>query len=527
MHNRLGLARLGALILLATAACGRGTETPQQDAAKPSPATQTPGTPTPAPAPAVATEALPQSEPAPSEEAIGKMLTPWRGDLKGMVERRYIRMLVTFSKTNYFLDGPTQRGGTYDAGKLFEKFLNDRLQSKGAQKNIHVAIAFIPVSRDRLFQSLAEGKGDIAVANLTITPSRQKIVDFSLPVFDVREVVVTGAGEPPVATPEDLSGRKVHVRKSSSYFESLTALNEKLKASGKPPVEIVAANEPLENEDLLEMVNAGLIPATIVDDHTAGLWQKVFDQIRISDVAIRTGGEIAWALRKDTPELRETVNGFLNAHPKGSLQRNLILKKYLQDTQWVKNANSASEQKKYREMVDFFRRYGDKYDLPWLLVAAQAYQESTIDQSKKSSVGAVGVMQIKPSTAAGDPINITGVETSAEKNIEAGVKYLKWVATRYYNDPKMDRVTRGIFAIASYNAGPARVAQLRKKAAAMGLDPNKWFGNVEVVAAREIGRETVQYVSNIYKYYVAYSLISEQREERDRAKGPASRPDTH
>ena len=127
-------------------------------------------------------------------------------------------------------------------------------------------------------------------------------------------------------------------------------------------------------------------------------------------------------------------------------------------------------------------------------------------------------MQIKPSTAAGAPILINGVEASADRNIEAGVKYLRFMVDRYYKDAPMTRVNKGLFAIASYNAGPARIAGLRRKAEAQGLDPNVWFGNVEVVAAREIGRETVQYVSNIYKYYVAYTLLQQQMEARKGAK---------
>ena len=455
-------------------------------------------------------------DPMQSDTAIGQLLAPWHGDLDGMVERRYIRMLVTFSKTNYFMDGIEQRGATYEAAKLFEDFLNKRLQAR----HIRVQIAIIPVSRDRLLPALAEGRGDIAAANLTITPARLQTVNFSQPVAsDVREVVVLAPGQTPARTPEDLSGRKIHVRRSSSYFDSLTALNASLRKSGKPPVEIVEANEPLEDEDLLEMVNADLIPATVVDDHLAGFWKQIFDGIQVTDVALRDGGQIGWALRRDVPQLTEAVNSFISSNPKGSLQYNLILKKYFESTQWVKNAASESERRKLEQMATLFRRYGDRYDFPWLLLAAQAYQESAIDQKKKSPAGAVGVMQIKPSTAAGDPINIKGVDRSAERNVEAGAKYLRFMIDRYFKDEPMERIDKGLFAIASYNAGPARVAQLRRKAANMQLDPNKWFGNVEVVAAKDIGRETVQYVSNIYKYYVSYTLLAGQREERRRARG--------
>jgi membrane-bound lytic murein transglycosylase MltF len=212
------------------------------------------------------------------------------------------------------------------------------------------------------------------------------------------------------------------------------------------------------------------------------------------------------------------VNDFAAANAKGTMAFTVVCQKYFKNTKWVTNAASESEMKKFRDAVVFFKKYGNQYDLPWLLVAAQAYQESTIDQNKKSSVGAVGVMQIKPSTAADAPISITGVDASTEKNIQAGTKYLRYIADRYYKDAPMTRLDKGLFSVASYNAGPARIAQLRKKAQAQGLNPNVWFGNVEVVAAREIGRETVQYVSNIYKYYVSYQLIQKQAESRTLAQ---------
>jgi membrane-bound lytic murein transglycosylase MltF len=174
---------------------------------------------------------------------------------------------------------------------------------------------------------------------------------------------------------------------------------------------------------------------------------------------------------------------------------------------------------KFRQIRGLLQKYGDQYDLPWPLLAAQAYQESQLNQAKTSSAGAVGVMQIKPSTAAGAPINITGVATSADKNIQAGVKYLRFIVDEYYEDTAIDPVNRGLFAIASYNAGPGRISQLRRRAAALGFDPNIWFGNVEVIAAREIGRETVNYVGNVYKYYVSYRLALQQIEARRRARG--------
>jgi membrane-bound lytic murein transglycosylase MltF len=433
-----------------------------------------------------------------------------------MLARGYIRVLVTFSKTNYFLDKGNQRGLTYDAGKLFEQFVTKRLRPA---KALHVV--FIPVSRDRLFASLAEGRGDIAAAGLAVTPEAEKTASFATPfVTDVADVVVTASGEPALDSAAALSGREVHVRRSSSYYEHLTAFNAALARDGKPPVRIVEASENLEDEDILEMVNAGLIPATVVHGHIARFWSQVFDRIRVNEGApVHERGSIAWAVRKDAPKLRQSVDAFARANGPGTMLFNVVYKRYLQSTDWVKNNTSEAELRRFREAIQFFRRYAAQYDLPWLLVAAQAYQESQIDQSRKSHAGAVGVMQIKPDTAEGPPVFIKGVDRSIENNIHAGVKYLRFIADRYYKDAPMDRVNKGLFSMASYNAGPARITGLRKKAERMGLNPNLWFGNVEVVAARDIGRETVQYVGNIYKYYVAYTLIVQRMEQRQAARG--------
>jgi membrane-bound lytic murein transglycosylase MltF len=230
-------------------------------------------------------------------------------------------MLVTFNRTHYFADRLQQHGMTYDAGMLFEKFLNERLK----MTTVEVHVVFIPVTRDRLFQALAEGKGDIAAAALTVTPERETEVNFSPPIVaNIREIVVTSATQPPVATAEDLSGRSVHVRKSSSFYQSLTELNHRLAAQGKAPVNIVTVPEALETEDLLEMANADLIPITIADDYLAEFWAMVFDHIRLQPAAVKTGDEIAWAVRKNAPELLQAVDAFARANPKGSAHYNAI-----------------------------------------------------------------------------------------------------------------------------------------------------------------------------------------------------------
>jgi membrane-bound lytic murein transglycosylase MltF len=450
-----------------------------------------------------------ETKSAPDEALLANK--PWIGDFDKMAENRAIRVLVAYSKTFYFLDRGRQRGISYDLLKEFEKFVNKKLNTKTLKLNV----VFIPVRRDELIPGIVKGLGDIAVANLTITPERLKQVDFSNPLLSgVKELLVTGPAAPPVTSVDDLAGQEIHVRKSSSYYESLALLNDTFRKAGKSQMKLIPAEETFEDEDLLEMVNAGLIPMIVMDSHKAQFWTQIFDKIQVhSDIAVRTGGEIAWAFRKKSPQLKAVINDFVKGHKKGSLIGNMLLKRYLKSTKYVKNSISDEELQKFEQMVALFKHYADQYDFDYLMMAAQAYQESGLDQSTKSHVGAIGVMQVLPTTAADRNVNVAEIE-KLENNIHAGTKYMRFIVNHYYKNEPMEEMDKMLFAFASYNAGPAKVKRLRKKAAAMGLNPNIWFHNVEVAAAKVIGRETVQYVSNIYKYYIAYKMITAQEERK-------------
>jgi membrane-bound lytic murein transglycosylase MltF len=312
-----------------------------------------------------------------------------------------------------------------------------------------------------------------------------------------------------------LAGKEVFVRKSSAYYESLVALNQRFAAEKRPAVNIRLAPEELEDEDLAEMVNAGLIPLIVMDNHLANFWKQVFPKITVHEgIALRTGGEIAWAIREGSPQLKAAVDDFVARHRQGTTAGNIILARYLKNVKYVKDAASESERKKFLDLVQYFKEYGDKYQVDWLLMAAQGYQESRLDQNVKSPVGAIGVMQVMPAT--GKELKVGDI-SKTQPNIEAGVKYMRVMIDRYYANEPMTELDKVLFTFASYNAGPARVAQLRKEAVKRGLDPNVWFHNVEYVAADKIGAETVTYVSNIYKYYIAYQLIMQARAEREKA----------
>jgi len=449
------------------------------------------------------------------EDLVPGVTEKWTGDFDGMTERRMIRVLVVHNKMSFFLDKGQQRGASHDIFIEFEKFVNDWLKAG----TLKTKVVFIPVRRDRLLPALLEGKGDIAASNLTVTKERLKMVDFSTPLITgIKEIVITGSSVPKISSLNELAGKEVHVRRSSSYYDSLGRLNMAFEKEGKEPVRVVAASELLEDSDLLEMVNAGLIPTVIVDSHKAEFWQEIFGQIRAyPDIAINTGGEIGWAFRKESPKLEGIVNEFVKANKKGTLMGNILLKRYLKDNKWARNAVDPEEMKKFDETVDLFRKYAGEYGFDFLMTAALAYQESTLDQSKRSHVGAVGIMQLLPTTAADKNVAIPDIE-NLESNIHAGTKYLRFLRDRYFSDPEMNRLNQALFSFAAYNAGPAKVARLRKEASELGLDPNVWFNSVEIVAASRIGRETVQYVSNIFKYYTAYKIVSEREQAASQAK---------
>jgi membrane-bound lytic murein transglycosylase MltF len=453
-----------------------------------------------------------------SDDLRAAVLAPFTGDLDQMVKRRLIRVGVTFNRTHYFIDKGQQRGVAYESIKSLEDDLNAKLKTG----NLKVHIMPVPLSRDQLAPALLSGKVDMVAAMLTVTPERRALAAFSEPTrTNVSEVVVTGPGAPAIKTVDDLAGQEVFVRDQSIYAESLATLNTQLKARGKAPVTITPLPVVLEDDDVLEMVNAGLVPITITDDYLAQFWKQVFTNLTVrADVAVRSGGELAVAARKGNPRLLEFVNEWIRKHGKGDAFRNVIERRYLSSVKYAKGATSQAEQRKLLAVVELFKKYGAKYDLDYLLMAAQGYQESMLNQNAKSPVGAIGVMQVMPKT--GKELNVGDI-TKLEPNINAGVKYIRFMMDQYFKDDPMTTLNKGLMTFASYNAGPGRIKQLRREAAKQGLDPNVWFGNVERVASARIGRETVTYVSNIYKYYIAYKLVMEHRERLAAAKAKVGR----
>ena len=459
------------------------------------------------------------AEEAPVNPSTGELLPmpfsaiwkPWQGDYADMVERRLIRVLAPYGGYQFYYDQGRPRGAVYELVQRFETYINDEL----GRGNIKVYVVVIPVSRDELLPALLEGHADFVAADLTITDARAAQFNFSRPLLrDINEVVVTGPTAPELVTLEDLADQEIVVRESSSYYEHLQRLTATMQEGGVAPPALKHADEMLESEDILEVLNAGMFGITVMDDYKANFWSKVFPNIVVrDDLVINEGGSIAWATRKDSPELTKIIDQFLRKYGKGTLVGNDTFNRYLEDAARVRCAHAGQISERVQEIAGILQTYGEQYDFDWLMLAAQGFQESGLRQNRRSSAGAVGIMQIKPSTAADRNVGINDVST-ADNNVHAGAKYLRFLADRYFNDDGIDDLNQWLLSLAAYNAGPAKVARMRREAREGGYDANIWFNNVEIIAARRIGRETVTYVSNIFKYFVGYQIISERRDIR-------------
>lgn len=435
----------------------------------------------------------------------------WLGDLPDMLQRRTFRLLVPYSKTQFNVHLGQEVGVAAVFGREYERWLNAR-HRKG---KLPVRLVFVPLSWDQLMPALLDGRGDAIAGNLTVTPERQELIAFAPPwLRNVDEVLVTGPAAPRLAGLDDLAGREVHVRRTSSYHTHLLQVNAGLAQRGLQPIAIRMISERLQDEDILHMVSAGLLPWAFVDNHLATLWAGVLPGlVQRDDIAINRHGEIAWAHRRNSPELAADLAAFFASRRDDTLFGATVRNRYYRNPGTLKNAGAGKAAARFDTLIGMFQQHAAPLGFDHLMIAAQGYQESQLDQAARSHRGAIGIMQLMPATAAAPPIGIPDIAASASRNIEAGARYMAHLREKYVNDPDLGEVDRTLMTFAAYNAGPGNLRKFRRDAARRGLDPNIWFNNVEQSAARIVGRETVQYVGNIYKYYVAYQLAMQRRDE--------------
>ena len=420
-----------------------------------------------------------------------------------MVKRRNIRALVLINPIGFFYDNGQPMGIMYDALIALQTYVNQKFKT-GA---LPIQVSFIPVRPDQVEAALTQGVGDFVAYSLVVTPGRQQQVAFTVPLeTNAQQVLVSGPDFGTVTSLDNLGGKEIYANPLTVPYQALQEVNDRLKQAGKPLIVIKPADKYLLEDDLIQMVDAGLLPATVAEVARAKLWAQVLHHLTVhSDLVLASGGQTAWALRKNNPQLKQLLDEFITPRALGSSFGNTLVRRYLESTRWVVNSTSPQEIKKFEALSGLFEKYASQYDFDYLMMMAQGYQESTLEQSMRGPGGAVGIMQVMPRDAAADPINIPDVWTT-EGNIHAGIKMLRAIEDKYLNDPKLDPLNKTLLAFASYNAGPNRVAWLREQAPKQGLDPNVWFGNMELLVARDIGQVTVTYVGNVYKYYIAYKL---------------------
>lgn len=472
------------------------------------------------------TRAAVSAQPPPAATQPAKLLTHFKArtaDWDQMFQRRFVRMIAPYSRTLFFRDKATVYGITANDAELLEKWVNTTFKT-GARP---VTVELSPVTRDRLLSALLAGDGDIAAGDITITAARAKLVAFTTPLLrNIREVIVTSSDVPDIPGPGALSGMTVMARDGSSFQESLEALNRRLTDEGKAPVKIVGVPPALESEDLMEMAAAKLVPAVVADDWIANLWVGLIPGLKIHNEAVlREGAEIAWAVRPSNPQLLAVLNraiAEISGSAQGMQSRTVV---YLRKLKAIHSATAGPDLVKFRQTLAIFQRYSQEYSFDTLMLMAQGYQESRLDQNAKSAVGAVGIMQLMPAT--GKTLGVGDIHM-ADPNVHAGAKYMRKLLDTYFKDSHFNDQNRNLFAFAAYNAGPGKIHSLQGEARRQGLNPNVWFDNVERVCAARVGQETVRYVRNIYKYYIAYTLIEEANAAKQAAmKGVTTGEKSH
>ncbi|MCC4222408.1 lytic transglycosylase F [Vibrio campbellii] len=432
---------------------------------------------------------------------------PYVGDLEVLKEKKAVRILVSADLGFYYIQNGKPKGIISELIHELERHLH--------KNNKAINIQVIPVARNELIPKLIAGYGDIIVANLTVTNERKELIAFSAPVREnVSEIIVTNGKHSDITTIDELSGLDIWVRESSSYHKSLTKANNYLSIKKKSLINIMFLDEIIQDYEILEMISAGFIDVTVLDQHKTGMWGNIFpDVIFHNQLTVRDNAQIAWGIRKDSPQLEQAVNKFIKQVRIGTLFGNVVNERYLENDKWLKKFLKRENVTRAKELWDIFYLYAQEYQFNHLLMMAQGFQESGLNQNVISHKGAVGIMQILPTTARDRAINISNIYEK-EPNIHAGLKYMHYLRKYFFNDEAISESDIIYFCLAAYNAGPGNIRKMRRIAEEKGYDPNVWFDNVEVVTRQYIGMEPIRYVTNINRYFIAYKLLERLNNRR-------------
>jgi len=428
----------------------------------------------------------------------------WSGTYSEMIQRGEIRIAVPYDRTIYINDKGTPRGLSVEIAKGLAKWINAKyaIQLKGKA----VSVKLLPTINSQLLNTVPAGQADIAIGNIglyePIANSQALIVNHASKVE--QEVLVTGPSSPPVEKLIDLSGQTVYGSRNTNFHTTLSAVNKELKQAGKLPVNLISPLGDLDDEDLLEMLNAGLISYVIVGDWKYRLWQSIYKNIVAhEDLSAKDAGWVGWVVRSNNRDLNDDLFAFYQSDDFENSRRAFRQEDYKEHLKGLKDPIDKTAWARFESMRPLFDRFGAEYKLNPLFIASLGFQETLLNQNAVSAVGAIGVMQLMPTT--GMSLGVGDIHL-LEPNIHAGADYMNQLISKYFPDAHFDGNNRSLFAVASYNIGPNNVAKARDQARQLGFDPDQWFGNVEFIATERMGYEPMIYVRNVYKYYMSYRL---------------------
>ncbi|MFZ5442168.1 MAG: transporter substrate-binding domain-containing protein [Myxococcota bacterium] len=425
-----------------------------------------------------------------------------RGDLPVMKKRGTLRVLTRNNAVSFYLYKGNREGFDYELIKAFAK-----------SQGLTLEVVLVPGYGD-LVPMLKDGKGDVIAAAFTATPERAKEVAFTRPYLFVKELFVQRKGAPALGSLEQLRGRTVTVRASSSYAERLRPLAAQYGFTLK------AADEDLEVEDLLADVDEGSVELTVADSHFFDA-ERLFRPNLEAPLALSGDAQvpIAFAVRQDNPKLQAALDAFVKKVYRGT-EYNLLKRRSFENRGALTEARELSTAKtgQLSPFDPLIKRYSERYGFDWRLMTAQAWRESRFDPKAKSFVGALGLFQVMPAT--GKELGFTRLQ-DPEQGTHAGIKYMNQLVQRL--EPALPLDERVRFALAGYNAGFARVQDARRLALELKLDPNVWKGNVEKAMglmarpfyARRVRtgfcrcQEPVDYVRHIENKYESFVQLVE------------------
>jgi membrane-bound lytic murein transglycosylase MltF len=428
----------------------------------------------------------------------------WSGSYSEMLKRGLIRVAVPYDRTIYVNDKGMQRGMSVDVTRALTQWINDKYISQLAGKKI--TIKLVPCPKDQLLSTLTSGQADMVIGDLGLHESIPNAKDYLVSHASKleNEVLVTGPSSPSVTTFSDLSGHTVYGSRNTNFHTTLRGLNKELQKAGKPVVSLISPLGDLDDEDLLEMLDAGLIPFVIVSDWKAKLWQPIYTKNVVHhDLSAQDAGWIGWAVRVSNQDLHDDLQAFYLSDSATQAINAFRQQDYKQHLRGLKDPIEKTAWARFESMQPLFNQYGAEYKLNPLFIAALGFQETLLNQNAVSGVGALGVMQLMPATGAS--LNVGDIHLLGP-NIHAGAKYMDQLINKNFPNIQFQSYNRSLFAVASYNIGPNNVAKARVLALQAGFDPNQWFQNVEFIAAQKMGFEPINYVRNVYKYFISYQL---------------------